>query len=67
LGEGEIQMSNAILFDSHCHLTDRGYSNNLKEVINRAREVGVKYLLTAGLNRIDSQNSLKICHEYESI
>ena len=57
----------AILFDSHCHLTDRGYSNNLQDVINRAHDAGVKYLLTAGLNRIDSKNSLKICHDYELI
>lgn len=61
------QTSNVILFDSHCHLPDRGYSYNLKEVINRARDAGVKYLLTAGLNRADSKNSLKICHEYELI
>lgn len=62
-----LRMSNVILFDSHCHLTDRGYSNNLNEVINRAKDIGVKYLLTAGLNRSDSKNSLKICHEYDSI
>ncbi|MDH5186038.1 MAG: TatD family hydrolase [candidate division WOR-3 bacterium] len=59
--------SNVILFDSHCHLTDRAYSLNLKEVINRAKDTGVKYLLTAGLNRSDSKNSLKLCHEFDSI
>ena len=61
------QTSNVILFDSHCHLTDRGYSYNLKEIITRAHEVGVKYLLTAGLNHSDSKNSLKICNEFDSI
>lgn len=59
--------SEVILFDSHCHLTDRAYHTNLKEVINRAKDAGVKYILTAGLNRSDSKASLKICHEYDSI
>ena len=60
-------MANAILFDSHCHLTDRAYLINLKDVINRARVTGVKYILTAGLNRSDSKASLKICHEFDAI
>ncbi len=56
-----------IIFDSHCHLTDRAYSSDLEEVIKRAKDAGVKYLLTVGLNRQDSVKSLKLCHQFESI
>lgn len=61
------QTANTISFDTHCHLTDRRFAQNLKEVIDRAKGAFVKYILTAGLNWFDSQNSLKICHSFESI
>uniref|UniRef100_A0A7C6ECU1 TatD family deoxyribonuclease n=1 Tax=candidate division WOR-3 bacterium TaxID=2052148 RepID=A0A7C6ECU1_UNCW3 len=57
----------ASLFDSHCHLTDRAYSSDLKEVIKRARDAKVLYLLTVGLNRQDSIKGLKLCNQFESI
>ncbi len=52
------------LFDSHCHLTDRTYIACLDEIIKRANNNGVKYLLTAGLNIKDSEACLTIANKY---
>ncbi len=53
-----------ILFDSHCHLTDRSYISCLDEIIKRAKENDVRYLLTVGLNVTDSQASITIANRY---
>jgi TatD DNase family protein len=55
------------LFDSHCHLTDRSYIVSLDEVIQRAKDNSVQYLLTAGLNVDDSLASIKIAGKYPDI
>jgi TatD DNase family protein len=56
-----------VLFDSHCHLTDRSYITSLDEVILRAKDNGVQYLLTAGLNIDDSLASIKIANKYPDV
>lgn len=56
-----------ILFDSHCHLTDRFYINNLDDIIKRANDNDVQYLLTAGLNLDDSLASIKVAEKYPNI
>ena len=38
-----------LIFDTHCHLADKGYENhNINEIINEAEKVGVKYILNTG-------------------
>ncbi|MEW6673508.1 MAG: TatD family hydrolase [Thermodesulfobacteriota bacterium] len=44
------------LFDTHCHLDDRAFKNDIKEVISRARAAGVCAMMTVGT---DKQSSLK--------
>ena len=36
------------LFDSHCHLDDRAYDNDIDEVVHRMRAAGVKLAMIAG-------------------
>jgi TatD DNase family protein len=55
------------LFDSHCHLTDRSYLTNLDEIIQRAKDNGVLYILTVGLNIADSRASVKIAEKYQNV
>ncbi|MBS4015583.1 MAG: TatD family hydrolase [Candidatus Latescibacteria bacterium] len=55
------------LFDSHCHLTDRAYLASLDEVVQRAQDNEVKYLLTAGLNIDDSLAAIKIADKYPGV
>lgn len=56
-----------VLFDSHCHLTDRAYLASLDQVIQRANDTGIQYLLTAGLNIDDSLASIKIANKYPGV
>lgn len=56
-----------VLFDSHCHLTDRAYSANLDEIVKRANENNVQYLLTVGLDIDDSLASIKITSKYPNV
>ena len=53
-----------MLADSHCHLEN---NNELPELIKRAKEVGVGYILDAGSN-IDNINAhIDICERYEGV
>lgn len=48
------------LFDSHCHLTDGQYADDLPAVLKRARQAGVRLLLTAGLSVPDSSENVTL-------
>ncbi len=39
-----------IIFDSHCHLDDRAFANDLDQVITRAKTAGVKAMMTVGID-----------------
>jgi len=56
-----------VLFDTHCHLTDRSYLTSLDDVISRAHDNGIKYMLTVGLNIDDSLASENIADKYPDI
>ena len=53
-----------MLADSHCHLE---YSDSLKDMLERAKQAGVKYILDAGngLNNLDEH--LKICEKFDGV
>ena len=53
-----------MLADSHCHLE---YSDNLKDIITRAKKAGVKYILDAGNGLYNLADHLKICEEYDNV
>ena len=44
------------LFDSHCHIDDKAYANDILEVIDRACQEGVRGIMIVG---VDVQTSLK--------
>jgi len=39
------------LFDSHCHLDDKAYAKDIKQVMERAHRNGVAQMMTVGVNR----------------
>ena len=39
-----------ILFDSHCHLDDKIYDNDLQDVLDRAADEKVKAMMLAGVD-----------------
>jgi len=48
------------LFDSHAHLDDRQFSRDLAEVLKRAREWGVGYILVPGASRRSSERAVEL-------
>jgi len=46
------------LFDSHCHLDDRQYENDLDDVLTRARSAGVKRMMTIGIDKESSRRAV---------
>ncbi len=48
------------LFDSHCHLDDKGYKRDFKSVLKRAHAAGVKCMLTVGASHKGSSRAVSI-------
>ena len=48
------------LFDSHCHLDDRAYDEDLDAVVRRMRQAGVAAAMIAGVNRERSVRAVEI-------
>ena len=40
-----------MLFDTHVHLNDEQFNEDLQEVIERAKEAGVSHMVVVGFNR----------------
>lgn len=54
-------------FDSHAHVDDRKFDPDRKEVIKRAFQQGIKYIMLPGVDLMTCQESLEIAREYENI
>ena len=48
------------LFDSHCHLDDKQYNRDFKEVLKRAAIAGVKCMLTVGVSHESSSRAVSL-------
>lgn len=55
------------LFDSHAHLMDEKYGNEKNEVIQRARENGVRYITNIGYNEETSKLAVEEAIQQENI
>ena len=56
-----------MLIDSHCHLDHFFYKKDLKKVIERAKKVGIKYILTNGIDYETNLISIKLKEKYPDI
>ena len=56
-----------MIIDSHCHLEYEPMSSNLQEVINRATENNVKYLLSISTTDQSYEKILKITKSYKNV
>lgn len=56
-----------MLFDTHVHLNARQYEKDREEVIQRAFEAGVKYMVVVGFNRETIPLALEIAEQHETI
>jgi TatD DNase family protein len=52
------------LFDSHCHLNDPSYINDVDDVVARARSAGVESAMVVGITAKTSRQALEIAGKY---
>jgi TatD DNase family protein len=55
------------MIDSHCHLTDGAFENDVDSVVSRALEAGVRRLVTVGVNVVDSVDALALARRYDRV
>ncbi len=55
------------LFDSHCHLDDKCYDNDLKNVIERAADENVKAMMLVSIDIKTLSKTIKIAKAYKNI
>ncbi|RST57720.1 TatD family deoxyribonuclease [Siminovitchia terrae] len=53
-----------MLFDTHVHLNDEQFNEDLQEVIERAKEVGVSHMVVVGFNRSTIERAISLVEEY---
>ncbi len=56
-----------MLVDTHAHLFLPNYNGDVKEVIERAKESGVRYILVPATDVVTSAQAIKLAEEYENI
>ena len=56
-----------MIIDTHCHLDDERYKEDLEHVIERAYSAGVKGVLIPGADIEDLPRAREIAHRYENI
>ncbi|MEK3888927.1 TatD family hydrolase [Bacillus sp. FSL K6-3431] len=54
-----------MLFDTHVHLNDDQFSEDIEEVINRAQASGVEKMVVVGFDRKTIQKALELIEKYE--
>lgn len=56
-----------VLFDSHCHLSVKGFDVDRAEVIARAEKAGVKAIIDIGVNMDTSKKAVKDAEEFDIV
>src|SRR3954468_8747820 len=56
-----------MLFDTHAHLNDDQYNEDLEEVITRAQSEGVTNMVVVGFDRKTIQRAMELAENYEFI
>jgi TatD DNase family protein len=55
------------IFDSHCHLDDRMYRQDIARVIERAHQNGVARMLTVGVNKKTAVRAVSLAESYPDL
>ncbi len=53
--------------DSHCHLNDPAFDEDLEEVISRIKEEGMDYLLNVGYDLQTSRKAVELAERYDTM
>jgi TatD DNase family protein len=54
-----------MLFDTHVHLNDEQYNEDVNEVIERAQQEGVSHMVVVGFDRKTIEKAMSLIEEYE--
>ncbi|MDR1554443.1 MAG: TatD family hydrolase [Campylobacteraceae bacterium] len=60
-------MNKPFIIDTHCHLDDERYDDDLDEVIQRAQNCGVRGILIPGADINDLSKAQKIAYQYDNV
>lgn len=55
------------LIDTHAHLNDEEYQNDLPEIIERAQEASVSKIIVCGYDIISSRKAIQLATKYEPV
>lgn len=56
-----------MIIDTHCHLDDKRYNDDIDEVISRAKEQGVEHFIIPGADPKTLKRSVELAEEYPEI
>jgi len=56
-----------LLIDVHAHLDNEKFSHDLNEVIERAKNTGIKHIICNGLDPVSNRSILKLAEKYPEI
>ena len=56
-----------MIFDTHCHLNDEKLLQNVDEIIENARKVGVNRFLVVGWDKESSLTAIKLAEQFEGV
>lgn len=56
-----------MLIDTHCHLTDEKYGENIEEVLERARSVGVEKIIAPSTSLKDAKQAVKLADKFKDV
>lgn len=56
-----------MLFDTHVHLNDQQFQEDLSEVIERALEKGIQYMVVVGFDRPTIKRAIELAESYDFI
>ena len=56
-----------MIFDTHCHLNDEKLLQNVDEIIENARKVGVNRFLVVGWDKESSLSAIKLAEQYDEV
>jgi TatD DNase family protein len=55
------------IFDSHCHLQDKRFKNEIEKVVHNAMEYGVKEILTPGWDLRSSREAVAVSEKFSNV
>src|SRR3989337_855112 len=55
------------MFDTHCHLNFQAFDEIYKDVIIRAQEAGIKYMLVPSTDLPTSKKAVEIANDYSGV